>query len=132
MENGFSMRTSNILILTLFFIFGLTSNSYGWSQAGHVLVAQIAYDQLSTDRQKKAEELAQSIFNLLSEQHQQQLNNKYPATAIFAKIAALPDQWIEFNLATIFGKFQALVPMSLLPSRNESTATWHYIDTHFP
>jgi len=132
MENRFSMRYLNTLIITFFFLFGLVSPSYAWNQEGHILIAEIAYDQLNPDQQKKADTLAQGIFNLLSEEHQQQLNKKYPTTKTFAKIAALPDQWNEFNLETIFLKFQALVPVSLLPFRNESTATWHYIDTPFP
>jgi len=134
MENGFSMRNSLFLTLFLIFnlLFGFTSNSYGWSQAGHILIAQIAYNKLSTDKQKKAADLAQRIFNFLSPQQKTQLNNKYPTATVFAKIAALPDQWNEFNLATIFLKFNALVPMNLLAFSNESTTTWHYIDTPFP
>lgn len=131
MENGFSMRYLGLLILPLL-LFSFTSKSYGWSQAGHILIAQIAYDQLSLDKQKKVNELAQIIFSELSEKQKAQLNSKYPTAVVFAKVAAQPDQWNGISLGTVFLRFHALVPTNLLPLRDGSTATWHYIDTPFP
>lgn len=126
------MRFLNTLILTLIFMLGFATTSYGWCQEGHILIAQIAYDQLSVDKQKKADALAQNIFQMLSEKQKSELTSKYPTTVTFAKLAALPDQWNMSNIETIFLRFNALVPMSLLSSRGESPATWHYIDTPFP
>jgi len=126
------MRYIHLLILPLFFLLSFPLKSYSWSQSGHILIAQIAYDQLSSDKQKKVNDLAQIIFSELSEQQQAELNSKYPAAVVFAKVAAQPDQWNGISLGAVFLRFHALVPMNLLPLRDGSTATWHYIDTPFP
>lgn len=125
------MTTFRIKISVLVFcLFPLIA--YSWSETGHVLIAQIAYDQLNAQKKQKADELATLIFHRFKTRQQQILNAQYVNMSTFAKIAALPDAWRKQKLKSIFKRFHAELPPNLMSSSNESTYTWHYIDIPFP
>ncbi|MBY0544489.1 MAG: S1/P1 nuclease [Gammaproteobacteria bacterium] len=119
---------------SIFILIGLliTTSGFAWSYSGHVLVAQIAYDNLSISQQKKVDGLAMQIFAQLPPKEQAQLNAHYPTASTFAKDAMLPDMWRNWKLATLFKKYQAPLPTTLIPYQSQSTATWHYRDTPYP
>ena len=120
-----------VIFIILFLIF-LIPTSYAWNYTGHVLIAQIAYDQLSQEKKNKADALAETVFKQLPIVQQEKLDYQYPTASTFAKVAILPDVWRKWNLSTIFLKFHALPPMNLFFSLKEPTAGWHFIDTPFP
>lgn len=107
-------------------------SSYAWVYSGHVLIAQIAYDNLSISQQKEVNGLAMQIFAQLPPQEQTQLNKRYFSASTFAKVAMLPDMWRHWKVVTLFKKYQAPLPNALVPYQATSTAIWHYRDTSYP
>ena len=103
-----------------------------WTYAGHVLIAQIAYDSLTPAQQLKANSLTQSIFFQLLPEQQQSLNARYPTASTFAKVALLPDIWKNWKIQTLFSHYEAPLPANLAPYAQYTSATWHYIDTPYP
>lgn len=106
--------------------------SKAWSFTGHVVIAQIAYANLTPEVRTKADTLASIIFYNLPYSQQEKLNHRYSNTSIFAKVAVLPDLWRNWKLKTIFTKYQASIPINLLLSSNQSTANWHFTNTPYP
>lgn len=99
---------------------------FAWGLAGHVLVAQIAYENLKPQAQQNADGLAQRIFNDLPADQQNYLNQHAGDVSTFAKVAPLPDDWLNLTVAQIFQKFHATLPVDLKPYANELTANWHF------
>lgn len=103
-----------------------------WSYKGHIVVAQVAYDNLTLTARKQVDNLANHIFNRLPNKLKQRLDKNYPNVSVFAKIAVLPDAWRFWHLKTIFKKNNALIPTVLKPYQDQRTANWHFIDQPYP
>lgn len=112
--------------------FTLPIETFAWSYTGHVLIAQIAYDNLTPSEQVRANSLTQNIFYQLSLSQQQELNTKYYSASSFAKMALLPDVWKNWKLETLFQHYMAPLPQNLSPYAKYSTKTWHYVDNAYP
>lgn len=128
------MKKSKLLLSAIVLsVFGLIPNlTNAWNYTGHVLIAQIAYDNLNPEAKKKADELSLLIFNNLPESQQDKLNKQYSNASTFAKVAILPDVWRKWKVSTLFKKFNALPPLNLFLSLEEPTANWHFIDQAYP
>lgn len=118
--------------LTSVLILIVPFQSHGWNYTGHVVIAQIAYDQLNSIKKEKADDLANLIIAQLPENQKEKLNKSFNNASSFAKVAALPDVWRKWNLSTLFLKFHALPPLNLMFSLKQPTAGWHFIDTPYP
>lgn len=103
-----------------------------WNATGHVLIAQIAYDQLSKAKKLKADALAQVIFDSLPKKQKRLLESQYEDASLFAKTALLPDAWRSKTVSNLFKMFHAEPPVNLSAVADETTKTWHYIDTPYP
>jgi hypothetical protein len=103
-----------------------------FSFTGHVIIAEVAYDNLSQPAKQKADRLASLIWNQLPLAEQMKLDKHYPTATTFAKIALLPDTWRKWHLQTIFRDFSASVPQNLLPYAYQNTQGWHYINLPYP
>jgi hypothetical protein len=123
------MRYRGLLFLLLC---TLPFSALAWSFEGHVLIGQIAYDNLTVPAKQKAQELAVLIWQQLSVKMQEKLNRQFPDSTTFAKIAMLPDTWRKWHLRTIFQHFDAPLPLNLLFYSNSNTSTWHYINQPYP
>ncbi len=119
-------------MLSFLVFMGYTTVANAWSFTGHVLIAQIAYDNLIPAVKQKAKALADIMFNQLPNVEQEKLNQKYASASTFAKIAMLPDVWRKWKVKTIFNKFDAPLPTNLISDANQSTQPWHYIAAAYP
>lgn len=106
--------------------------SSAWTYTGHVVIAQIAYDNLTPTAKLKADSLANIIYNDLPDYQKEKLDNYYPDTPVFAKIAELPDVWRKDNLGTIFSDNNSLPPLKLLLYSVVPTRTMHFINLPYP
>ncbi len=120
------------IVLLAFLCSGFSSTAFAWNYVGHVLIAQIAYDQLSADKKIKVDTLATRIFNLLPPSQQMRLNNRYPNTSTFAKVALLPDVWRRWHIGTLLTKFNADIPADFTEFSNKATSHWHFVDIPYP
>jgi len=126
------MKSGLLQISILFIGLLFSSTLFAWGFKGHVLVAQIAYNNLTPTAQNKVNRLSTIIFQRLSERWQERLNRNYNDVSNFAKIAVLPDNWRNWKLGTIFQHFDAPIPSSLSDYVYKSTAAWHFINQPFP
>ncbi len=113
------------------FIVVFTNNVLAWGFKGHILVAQIAYDNLSAKSKKTANAYADFIIEHAVRKAQEQFKH-YPSASNFAKVAVLPDTWRDLTLQMIFQRFHATLPASLKPYANKKTSSWHFIDMPYP
>lgn len=120
----------NIVIVFLLFLF--PTISFAWTYTAHVLIAQIAYNNLTPAAKQKAEKLAQDIYVKLPLRQQEQLDTRYATANIFAKVAMLPDVWRKWRLETVFERLDAPLPTNLQPYEDHNTQQWHYITNPYP
>ncbi len=120
------------IVLVMLLCLSFSSTVFAWNYVGHVLIAQIAYDQLSSDKKIKVDILATRIFNLLPPSQQVRLNDRYPNTSTFAKVALLPDVWRRWHVGTLFTKFDANMPADFIAFSDRATSHWHFVDIPYP
>lgn len=106
--------------------------TYAWNYTGHVIIAQIAYDNLTPSAKQKADILANIIYNNLSSYQQNMLNKYYGSASTFAKIAELPDVWRNDNLLQIFLTNDALPPLHLLVYSLVPSKGLHFLNLPYP
>lgn len=122
----------SVFLSSLCLIFLLhTSNAWAWSFKGHILIAQMAYEQLPPSQQQQVNLLANDFFAVLPQRRQNQLNH-YSGVSTLAKLAVLPDIWRNWKLQSIFRKFNAPLPTALAPYAFKRTAKWHFVNQPYP
>lgn len=127
-----STRYRIITLMLLLTSFLTTSSCFAWGYKGHVLIAQIAYDNLTPSVKVKANKMALYVFHNLPAKMQERFNHVYPHTSVFAKVAVLPDYWRNWKLVTIFRKNHTQIPLNLQSYEHEHIASWHYINQPYP
>ncbi len=114
------------LLFLMPLLFPITA--FAWDYTGHVVIAQIAYNNLTPVAKQKADILANIIYNNLPEYQQNKIDRYYYNASTFAKIAELPDVWRKDNLGTIFSNNGAIPPLSILFYSDVPTRGLHFID----
>lgn len=127
------MTFKKITVLIIFSLtFGFSSFAYGWSFTGHVIIAQIAYDNLTPRAKAKADTLAATIFTQLPGQEQRKLDQHYATASTFAKVAVLPDLWRKWKLSTVYHAFNAPVPSVFGDADAVKLQPLHFINLDYP
>lgn len=106
--------------------------AFGWNFTGHVIIAQIAYDNLSPAAKQRADQYANLIYCQLSETQKDKMDRQFTNASTFAKVAELPDVWRKWHFGTILQKFNAPVPLSMLLDADDPTESWHFINLPYP
>lgn len=125
-----SKRLLLLLILTTLFFF--SKLTLAWNANGHIVISQLAYEQLTPAIKKKVDQLSAELFKQLPFSTQYQLNNKYPDTSEFAKISTLPDQFRNQPLWSLFEQFQGKLPVPLENIAKQNTRYWHFTNNTYP
>lgn len=109
-------------------LLGISQQVFAWGFRGHILVAQVAYDTLTTKQKIIANEYTEIIYKQLPKKLRRQLQSNSPGATHFAQIAVLPDLWRDLSLQDIFNQFDASLPNTLKPYANQTTESWHFIN----
>lgn len=117
-----------ILFFLLIFSFGALS----WNLKGHVLVAQMAYENLNPTVRFQVNQLAKRVFSQLPYQQQRFMNRQFGDVSTFAKVASLPDGWRSLPLEKVYRKFNAPLDNVLSPFAEDNTSSWHFINKAYP
>lgn len=117
-------------VITALFIF--TTPAIAWNANGHILISQMAYEQLTPAVQKKVDQLSAKLFKQLPFSTQYQLNDQYPNTSEFAKLSVLPDQFRKQPLRSLFEQYDGKLPSSLENLAEENTQHWHFTNRTYP
>lgn len=119
-------------IIAVLFLITSTPIAWAWNAKGHVLVSQIAFDNLSLTAKEKVNKYAEFIIGQLPDYMEQQLEHSYKGATLFAKLSPLPDTWRGMTIEKIFQRFNAPLPNALKSHRDDTTDTWHYEDRYYP
>jgi hypothetical protein len=114
----------------------LTTTASAWNYDAHVLIGQIAYDNLSPKLQKIVDADAKALLEHFPEQATAEINKYYPDPKIssFAKTMVLADQ---FKMLKVFKRTPLIKilltlniapPKALQPYLQETTSSWHFFD----
>lgn len=123
---------NKIIKLCMLLLFLLPEISFAWGFTGHVVIAQIAYNNLTPTAKQQADQLANIIYKHLPPEEQNKLDSHYSNASTFAKIAVLPDLWRKESLGEIFIQNGALPPTSLLIYSMTPTRGFHFLNLPYP
>ncbi len=126
------MKMKKAVTITCITLSLFSQLAYAWNFTGHVVIAQIAYDNLNPIAKNKADTLAAAIFTQLPSRQQEKLNQRYPSASTFAKLTLMPDVWRKWQLGTVFNTYHASVPLNLLLYAKHNTRAWHYMLQPYP
>ena len=101
----------NFTFIFLILLFPLSVFSWGFQ--GHVLVGEIAYENLTPHVKLIIDRDAAALFSQLPASQQSELNSKYQNVSVFAKTLVLADIWRNWQLHTVFEKCNTATPLAL-------------------
>lgn len=113
-------------IFTLTALLAFSHNSYSHTVQGHIVITQMAMNQLTKSEQEYFEGVSSQLLMQLEEKYRKPTAKKYQQASKTALISRFPDDYKKWKLSTVFKKFGKSVPTSLKPYANKSTASWHY------
>ncbi len=116
------------LVFGLFFI----TQVFCWGYQGHALISELAYRWLPAKDKLCVNRYANVFLSDLSPKFQAKLKNYYSDTQPLSRLSALPDTWREKSLTRLFQRFNAQLPVVLLPYREGTTRSWHFFDQAYP
>ncbi len=98
--------------------------SYGWSEAGHVVIAELAMDGMTENERQRLNQLAQS----LAEQNPEDVKRiqRRGVVSPVAQTASWIDGERSLTIEQIFKKYGHQVPAELRPFSEQTTRDWHY------
>lgn len=123
---------NNRLFPTLCILGICSTPALAWNANGHLLISELAYEQLTPIAQKKVNQLSETLFKQLPFATQYQLNEKYPNLSKFAQLSILPDQFRKQSLKSLFEQYQGKLPASLENIALEDTHHWHFTNQTYP
>jgi hypothetical protein len=130
-----NLATDMIRYLYLFlfvFLVLFSGKIFAWNFKAHVVIAEIAYQNLTPEKKKVIDNLAEQIFKKLPKNEQKMLSKNYPEVSTFAKLSILPDQIRNWHLKTVFNKYNAVMPDILAAYANQNSAQWHFVHMPYP
>ncbi len=107
-------------------------NIFAWNQVGHQLISEIAYSELTKDKQVKLDKVLDNLIKNLPPDEKKIYKNQPYQLSKLAKLSVLPDSWknrtlesIMYNLRIDDNEFNNNLPLS-------KTFDWHYKDSLVP
>lgn len=96
-----------------------------WSEAGHIVIADLAYDKLPIQARRQLDQYAGILLDGAPESAAS-WRRRYPAFSPLSYIAAWPDTIRELTVADIFARYHVDVPSPLAKYQARTTGNWHY------
>lgn len=94
------------------------SPAFSWSAAGHRYQINHAFQNLSASERAYYENLSLSLSKLKNKPLQERLDY----------LSRFPDQIRDLTLQSVFARYGADIPPTLVTHANRSTAQWHYVN----
>lgn len=114
----------NLLFLLLSSV--LCSQAFSWNTDGHILIVDLAVDNLNAEQTRNFERISRRLENTFSTEDRLFLLRNYDSSSDLAKIAAFPDRVRNQSLKEVFANWQLEVPAPLAHLAEQNTANWHY------
>lgn len=117
---GFSRR----LLLLLLLFAPLSPFVHGWSEGGHIAIAELAVRQLDAEARKHLNGVAEQLTAQNSQTPK--LNKRYQGASAVALIASWTDSIRGLTLQEVFARYGRRVPAELTEYQRQTTDDWHY------
>ncbi len=102
-----------------------------WNYQGHVIVAEIAYQNLDKTAKVQVDKLAGKAYQSMSKDIQQKMNS-FEGASQFAKLAFVPDLIREVPARQVWQQMGETIPATLNQWHEKETGPWHYINQTYP
>ena len=97
-----------------------------WSQDGHVLIVDLAMDQIDSAQSRELESIARELETRFDFDRRMVNLRAFGSSNDVAKIASFPDWIRDEPLGQLFQRFDARLPAALEPLADQDTSSWHY------
>ena len=124
------LKSGKYLLLTTLMLLAFVASA--WNMDGHVIITDMAQDELSSSVNQKINALTQPIFLSLPKKDQRFLNRAFANAPTLAKMSVLPDWWKKKPIGELFSQFGAILPANLKPYAHDTTSNWHFINHAYP
>ena len=114
-----------VAIFVCCFLLILTNQCRAWSEAGHIVIAELAQRHLPEEARNALQEYANILLAGAPESRSSWLN-RYPDYSATSYTAAWPDTIRGLTLDELFQHYGTTVPAELDHYRDKTTNNWHY------
>lgn len=108
--------------LLVFLCMLIPFSAYSYNSVGHIVVAEVAYQMLSDEKQEMLDDLAETIKG---QGDNANLFRKFRGVSTYSKSALLADTVANDRLSDVYQRFGAEVPEPLTAYADQSTESWH-------
>lgn len=113
------------LFVFLLFV-SLSGPVLSWSGEGHVLIVDLAVENLSPAKARELETIARQLERSFDTDRRLYLLNTYRNASDLAKISIFPDRIRGASLGELFEQRGLAIPLPLAQYANADTSQWHY------
>lgn len=115
--------------LSIFLLFiCLSGQVLSWSGEGHVLIVDLAVENLSPAKARELEIISRQLERSFDTDRRLYLLNTYRNASDLAKIAIFPDRIRDIPLGELFEQRGLPIPAPLAEYADSDTSPWHYIN----
>lgn len=107
------------------FLLILANPCRAWSEAGHIVIAELAQKNLPKETRSRLRDYADLLL-AGAPQSRNSWRGRYPDYSAVSYTAAWPDTVRGLTLEELFQHYGTTVPPELRQYRNETTNNWHY------
>ncbi|MGF1723934.1 S1/P1 nuclease [Photobacterium nomapromontoriensis] len=102
-----------------------------WNFQGHVIVAEIAYQNLTPKVREKVDALSAKAYQVMPKKTQRMMG-RYDGVSQFARLAIVPDMIRKQPAQRVWKEIGETMPLSLNQWDDKKTSKWHYINEVYP
>ena len=117
-------RIRLLRVLSAGLLLCLSLAAHGWSERGHLVIAEQAMQRLSSRERDQINKIAQQLVD--KDPALKQLQKRHAATSAMALTAAWLDDQRGRSVRDIFSHYGRRVPPQLQPYSTATTDDWHY------
>jgi len=108
-----------------------STEAFSWDSFGHMLIAELALDELSPAKQRQIEQEAFSLVRQQASKQRLYLMRTFPDTSAFAQLSVFADTHRNETIAALYAKFASKIPSQFASIAEETTTSWHYKNQFF-
>lgn len=121
------MKNNVRLLISLFFTI-ITFNVQAWNKTGHILISEMACEQLGNEQLEKLNQILDTVILKLQPEAKSIYNKQSYNLCKLAKLSILPDYWRQHRFKDLASALQITDSAILTTIGNQKTTDWHYRD----
>lgn len=126
-----NVKNKNLIASSVVLLALLPQTANAWNYQGHVIVAEIAYQNLSDTARGQVDVLAEKAYRSMPQDIKNKMDT-FEGASQFAKLAMVPDLIRKVPAEKIWESMGEQIPASLNQWDEKTTGAWHYINQAYP